>query len=342
VRTHFKFGTFAAMKIALPLSLICLLLCVNIYAQELKYVVGQNQWAGDSLGNHRAVVQVSQASEVAKATIDWRRRDKHTDGEIIVVDAKANKRILNVKTENISRESGDVFFEPLSGTGQYYIYYLPYKVNGRANYPTATYLKKTETASAAWKSLSAKAVAANVLYIESINELNSFYPMEVIAKASEVSKLIADNASKSYLVFPEDRMHPIKMTDDLPQRWILKGALPEFKAEVSPGENFTFQLGVYPVKTDLKNIKIRFSDLKNGKNTLPANAFSCLNTDGTSWDGKPLKNQVNVRQRKNTGIMVPYRHSGKHSSRNLHRYYLRDCRRSCGNSCHIDIHGQCE
>jgi hypothetical protein len=294
VRTHFKFGTFAAMKIALPLSLICPLLYVNIYAQELKYVVGQNQWAGDSLGNHRAVVQVSQASEVAKATIDWRRRDKHTDGEIIVVDAKANKRILNVKTENISRESGDVFFEPLSGTGQYYIYYLPYKVNGRANYPTATYLKKTETASATWKSLSAKAVAAKVLYIESINELNSFYPMEVIAKASEVSKLIADYASKGYLVFPEDRMHPIKMTDDLPQRWIMKGALPEFKTEVSPGENFTFQLGIYPVKTDLKNIKIRFSDLKNGKNTLPASVFSCLNTEGTSWDGKPLKNQVNV------------------------------------------------
>lgn len=299
MRAHFKFGRFVAMKIATPISLLFLILCGAGYAQELKYTSGQNEWDGDSLGNHRAVVEVGQASQVAKAAIDWRRRDRHTDSEIIVVDAKTGKRILNVKAEKITRESGDIYFEPVSGAGRYYVYYLPYKVNGRTNYPTATYLKRTETASLQWgKSAAGKAANAKVLYIESVNEINSFYPMEVIAKASEVTKLVAANASKSYLVFPEDRMNPIKMTDDLPQRWILNAGKSGFKAAVSTGENFSFQLGIYPFKANLKNVKVRFSDLKNGGNTIPAKAFSCLNTDGTGWDGKRVKNKVNVAKGK--------------------------------------------
>ena len=232
-------------------------------------------------------------------TIDWRRRDHHTDSEIIVVDGQTTRRILNVKTENISRESGEIFFEPVSGPGKYYVYYLPYKVNGRSNYPTATYLKRTETATDAWKqNIASKAIAARVTMLESVNALNSFYPMKVIAKASEVSQLVAAHASKSYLVFPEDRMYPIKMTDDLPQRWILNGAATDFKADVSPGENFSFQLGIYSLKADLKNVTVRFTDLKNGTNSIPASLFSCLNTEGTGWDGKPLKNIVNVTKGK--------------------------------------------
>jgi hypothetical protein len=299
VRTHFKFGRFVRMKRFLPLSFIGSILSFFTYGQELKYATGQNLWDGDSLGNHRAVVQVEQAGGAAKATIDWRRRDHHTDSEIIVVDAQTTRRILNVKAENISRESGDIFFEPVSGPGKYYIYYLPYKVHGRPNYPNATYLKRTETATAHWKQhVAPKPVAARVTMLESVNAINSFYPMEVIAKVSEVNQLIASHASKSYLVFPEDRMHPIKMTDDLPQRWIINGAATDFKAAVSPGENFSFQLGIYPLKADLKNVTVHFNDLKNGKHVIPSSAFSCLNTEGIGWDGKPLKNKVNVSKRK--------------------------------------------
>jgi hypothetical protein len=109
------------MKRALTFSLICFLLSFRAHAQELKYAAGQNQWDGDSLGNHRAVVQVEQAAGAAKVSIDWRRRDHHTDSEIIVVDGQTTRRILNVKTENISRESEDIFFEPVSGPGKYYI-----------------------------------------------------------------------------------------------------------------------------------------------------------------------------------------------------------------------------
>ncbi len=99
----------------------------------------------DSLGNTRAVVDVAQNAAAVNTVIDWRRRDRHTDSEVIVVDSVTNRRILNVKTGPVSRESGEITFEPVSGRSTYYIYYLPFKVNGCANYPTANYLKRSET-----------------------------------------------------------------------------------------------------------------------------------------------------------------------------------------------------
>jgi hypothetical protein len=84
----------------------------------------------------------------------------------------------------LNRELGEVYFEPLSGTGDYYVYYMPYKNEGRSNYPKGVYLKTENTASAEWlnmlKSVK-KMPTASVKEIQSINSFNSFYPMEVIA-----------------------------------------------------------------------------------------------------------------------------------------------------------------
>lgn len=288
------------MKLTLPLLFISLVSLRPAVAQELLYVSGSNSWNPDSLGNVRAVIDVKQkGATAAKATIDWRRRDRHTDGEVIVVDSATSRRVLNVKTGAISRESGEVTFEPVSDAGTYYIYYLPYKVQGRTNYPTANYLKRTNTASATWLSSLKNAVPGKVRHIEAVNEMNSPYPMEVIAKSGEIKKLLAANASRKYLVFPEDRMHAIRMTDDLPQRWIKQGANSAFRDEAHPGENYTFQLGVYPISLALNNVRIRFSDLKQGSlAAIPAKAFSCLNTDGTGWDAQPVKKQVSVAKGK--------------------------------------------
>ncbi|TDE12756.1 glycoside hydrolase domain-containing protein [Dyadobacter psychrotolerans] len=282
------------MKIGTTLFGIFLLTSLSVLAQEVIYKSGADQWNGDSLGNHRVVVHVAAKEDVSKAQVEWRRRDHHTDAEIIVVDAKTNKRIPNVKVGNVNRESGDIFFQPVSGAGEYYIYFLPYSVQGRSNYPNAFYLKRTDTANPEWlKKVSGTHPAAQILYIESLNEMNSFFPMEVIAKAAEVSSLIKNNAGKSFLIFPEDRLHPIKMTDDLPYRWIQKGVTGKFDDSVSPGEHYSFQLGIFPLK-DLKNVKVRFSDLKDKNKIIPAKLFSCLNTDGTGWDAKPVKIEVNV------------------------------------------------
>lgn len=283
------------MKLTLPFLLIATLSFRLAPAQELPYVSGRNSWNPDSLGNVRAVIDVSQKVAAVKTVIDWRRRDHHTDSEVIVVDSATNRRIPNVKTGPINRGSGEISFEPVSGPGTYYIYYLPFKVNGRANYPVANYLKRTETASAAWLgALKGNEQPAKVRRIESVDAMNSSYPMEVIAKAKEVKALLAANAAKKYLVFAEDRMHPIRMTDDLPQRWIAKGANKAFSDQAAPGENYTFQLGVYASSLDLNDVRMRASDLRNGQSSIPAKAFSCLNTDGTGWDARPLQKQVSI------------------------------------------------
>ncbi len=266
-------------------------------AQSLKYVSGNNSWNPDSLGNHRAVVMVPANGPVSKAWIEWRRRDDPAGKEVIVVDAKTNKRVLNVKVENVSRESGTIYFEPTSGAGKYYIYDMPYKVTARSNYPKAVYYKMKETASADWLGKTGHYSTAKVLYLESVNAMNSFYPMEVIATQQETQNLLKANTAKTYLVFTEDRLHPTKMPHDLPQRWIQKGITDKFTDAALKGENFSYQLGIYPVKENLNNVKLVFSDLKDGSgHSIPSSVMSCLNTDGTKYDGAPLHITVNVNK----------------------------------------------
>jgi hypothetical protein len=59
------------------------------------------------------------------------------------------------------------------------------------------------------------------------------------------------------LVFTEDRNHPTKMQHDLPQRWIGKKAAPlKFTDAALKGENFSYQLGLYPVTKGLQNVQL--------------------------------------------------------------------------------------
>jgi hypothetical protein len=292
------FGTSIKLQ---AITLIFILAgCLNSAGQTLKYLSGNNSWDADSLGNHRALVLVTAAGPVAKANIQWRLAYQ-TPAAIIVVDAKTNKRIANIKAEGLSRESGTVYFEPTSGAGKYYIYYMPYKVTARSNYPQAVYIKMANMASGDWLNKTSQTTTATVLYLESVNAMNSFYPMEVIATGKEIQNLVKANADKPYLVFPEDRLHPIKMQHDLPQRWVQKGITTKFADAALKGENFSYQLGVYP-KQPLSNVRVNFTALTDGKgHAIPPSAMSCLNTDGTKYDATALTNTVNV----NAGNIQP-------------------------------------
>ncbi|SFP71642.1 glycoside hydrolase domain-containing protein [Parafilimonas terrae] len=274
----------------------------SIYAQQIPYKSSANAWNADSLGNHRVLVQFNGIGNVAEAAVEWRRRDEHPEQKrIIVVDAKTNQRVLNVKLNNITRESGEIYFEPTSGAGDYYIYYMPYKSEGRSNYPKGVYLKPDTTASLTWLTTvdaNYNVPPATVKAFESIDAFNSFYPMEIIATQKETNAIIQSSSNKSFIVFPEDRMHPIKMKDDLPQRWIEKGIQQSFTDTASKSENFAYQLGVFALK-DLQDVKVHFSDLtaSNG-NKIAAQHISCLNTDGISYDAKPIHFIVNIPAKK--------------------------------------------
>jgi hypothetical protein len=280
-----------------------LLICQASFAQEIKYRVKHNEWDIDSLGTHRVVLSLKNSNaKVAEAIIGWRRNDLNPENKaVFIVDSTTNQRILNASVTALSRESCTLYFEPATGHDTYFVYYLPYQINRKSNYPNAKYLASQQTASDDWLKLvkgSKNIATADVVCIEEINQLNSFYPMEVIATQEETSKLISDKAGRSYLVFTEDRMHPIEMKHDLPQRWIINGVERVFEGECKKGENYAYQLGIYPVTKNLEDVKVVFSDLKSKDGqVIPANVMSCLNTNGTDFKGKPFTRQVDVAQK---------------------------------------------
>ncbi len=270
----------------------------SLSGQEVKYGICTGCWNPDSLGNHRALVTYNGHDDITKVIIPWRRRDYDPQNKrIIIQDAKTKQKIQNIKASFINREYGEIYFQPVSGKGDYYIYYMPYKNEGRSNYPKGVYLKPDSTASLNWlASIKNKKniLSATVKEIQSIDSLNSFYPMEVIATAAETKQLLKEHPGETYLVFPEDRMHPIKMINDIPQHWIKSGAQNNFTGNSDKGEWFAFQLGIYAVN-NMEEIKIQFSDLKsNTGQIISSNHFTCINTDGINYDATEFHKTINL------------------------------------------------
>ncbi|MEP7236506.1 MAG: glycoside hydrolase domain-containing protein [Ferruginibacter sp.] len=280
------------------LFLIYLVLSTGFaFAQEVKYSNANDDWNADSLGNHRAVVSFNGMGTVAKAIIVWRRRDVDPwDKRIIVEDAKTHKKIDNVQTGIVNNEKAELWFEPISGKGDYYVYYMPSKNEGRSNYPKGNYLSPENTASANWLHSINESMPANTVVkeIQAINVLNSFYPMELTATVKETAALINKSSRSDFLVFTEDRLNPIKMTDRLPYRWVKKGIQSSFAGEASKGEYYTYQLGIYALQ-HLEDLTLEFSDLEDGKgNSIAAKNISCINTSGTDYAGIPFTKTVDV------------------------------------------------
>lgn len=279
---------------------MCLFIFSIPLTAQVKYTDGNDSWNPNLLGNHRVIVNFSGTGNIAKTTIEWRRRDEKPELKKVIVQDAAGKEVLNVKTENINRENGTIYFEPISGKGTYYVYYMPYIDEGTANYPKGIYAKAENKADAQWISKIKTGLKDNctVTEIQSINAFNSFYPMEIIATAAETSAIIAKNSGSTFLVFPEDRLHSIRMKNDLPQRWIEKGVQNNFSDTAKKGEYLAFQLGVYAL-TDLKNVKISFTNLVSATGaTIEGKDISCINTDGTKYDGTPFTNTVSVSKGK--------------------------------------------
>ncbi|MFC1725999.1 glycoside hydrolase domain-containing protein [candidate division KSB1 bacterium] len=304
---------------------IVLIFSINKCSSDQGTVMyGTGTWDGDSLGNHRAVLNVSDDSEAVSAHIEWRRRDKNPDKiETIITSAATGERVKNICRVNIKREYADIVFQPAAGTGEYYIYYMPYEIKGRGNYPTVIYKEPEETADEEWLKKNnlrtgnasdinlEKFPLAKLVEIQSVDEFNSFYPMEVIAAEAEVNDLISKHTEKSYILFPEDRKHPIRMTDDLPQKWILDGVTNDFKGEASPGEYYTFQIGLFAHAASINDVDVIFHELigNNGSTVIPLSDFTCFNTEGINWDGEKFEKILPVEKEKVQalwcGVQIP-------------------------------------
>ncbi len=274
--------------------------------QDIPY--GTGKWDEKKYGNHRAVCRVDEENGAVFVRIPWRRRDFNPDNkEVMVADSATDKRVMNVFRGDINREYGEVVFEPISGPGRYSIYYMVNHMEGRSNYPTVIYPEPEQTASSEWLErygLKGQDISdtvlprAEVVEIQSIDGFNSFFPMEVIAKKKEVSRLMEDNADAAYLVFPESREFPIKMKKDLAYRWIQKGPQKTFKERAARGEYVAFQLGLFACRENIEDVDVLFNDLMQdeGNRVIPASGFTCFNTQGIDWRGERFEKDVSVKK----------------------------------------------
>lgn len=274
----------------------------STFAQELAYPPPAEKWNADSLGNHRAVISVTGNDPIAKAKILWRRPDTQVAlKEIILVDAATGKRVINIYTPEINREYCVIYFEHIPGHQKYYLYYMPYRHKGSANYPQDYYPDRVQTANDNWLAYAKSAThfaRVSLVKLEPVTPFNSFFPMEMIATKQETDSLIDSHSGADYLVFPEDRLHPIKMKHDLPYRWIKSGIKTNFSGIADKGEYYAFQLGIYPVKKSIENVSIRFSSLKDSHgDSIPDSLISCINATGVTYIGEPMQFTVNIPQK---------------------------------------------
>ncbi|MFI5235064.1 MAG: glycoside hydrolase domain-containing protein [Gemmatimonadales bacterium] len=292
---------------------------LRLCAQSMPYRIAS--WEADSFGNHRAVVHVDQPAAAVRVHLPWRRRDYHPELKRVEVVTSAGARVLNAAAPVVTREAGDVVFQPVDGPGDYDVYYMPYQGSFRSNYPKITYRRPDATASAAWLSASGVDSAglasgqwrslpeAVVIEFDDVDSLNSVYPMEVIATAAETAALRAAHATASYLLFPEDRTRSIKMPRDLPARWAATGANGPVEGAAERGEFYSFQIGLWAL-TKVAGVEISFGDLTGpGDARIPASAFQSFNTGGVDWEARRFDKRLTVDssvvQALWCGVMVP-------------------------------------
>src|SRR6185312_4595347 len=93
---------------------------------------------------------------------------------------------------------------------------------------------------------------------------------------------------QSLIIFPEVRENPIKWDDSLRLNWLENNyTIKPYVFHAQPGEYFVFQVGAWALDKDIKNVGVRFADLKSedGK-IITSKKITCFNAGGTNYLGK--------------------------------------------------------
>lgn len=273
--------------------------CRDTALAPYTYAVAETPW-NEALGNHRAVLAVDAPAEAVKLSFDWRRPDKEVENRrFLIVDAETGDTIPNIQRLEVNNEQCELLFGPVKKKGTYFFYYLPYLVQeGHGNYHRG-YYPKEEAPDRQWLAVTSSGSSvgqlpeATIVRVESRTQFDSFYPMEVAASASEKESYRQANPGH-FLVFPEDRSLPIRMKADVPYKWLQSPLQTSFTGKAQPNEYYTFQLGVWAAKDELKSVTYETSGLKSGNNLIPAEAITCFNINGVNPKGKTFTKKVSV------------------------------------------------
>lgn len=269
-------------------------------------------WEPDSLGNHRAVVTVGSAADAVLAHLEWRRRDANPgDVQLVVIDARTRRRVRNVARMDITREYGEVVFQPPTAPGTYYIYYLPYTGTFKSNYPKLEWRRPDDNADRQWLLRHALTLEnarfrgyrqlpqARFERFEAIDAFSAFSPMERIASKTELDALRQRYGWAEYFLFSESRENAVRMTSDIPQRWATGTPFNAHRGTAQRGEYYTLQVGLWAHRSALDSVAVILEPLtgRNGQ-VIPASALTCFNTEGVDWTGRPFRKTLSVERGK--------------------------------------------
>ncbi|MBN2021555.1 MAG: hypothetical protein JW809_02070 [Pirellulales bacterium] len=266
----------------------------------------------DQWGSQRALVRVEQKADAVRVHLPWRRPDQNPRQKaVLVVDATTGKQLQNVVAVSVGRESGDLVFEPVTAPGDYHVYYLPAKPLATGNPHSGGYVEPKETADEAWRiqaGVAADELAANrwrklpearFVEFQAIRDFDRFTEMEQIATRAETDALLARFPDEKYLLFVEDRQHPIRMTRDLPRRWIERDGLRTLRGQAHRGEFHAWQVGVFAARVAIEDVEVAFEDLRPASGqgpSIPASAIRCFNQGGVDWQGHRFTRTFDVER----------------------------------------------
>ena len=257
----------------------------------------------EGLGNHRAVLQIDNPTDAVAVDILWRRHDKRPKSKKFIIIDETGNEVKNIYRIEVNKEHCKLVFGPAVKPGKYYFYYLPYAVQKEYGFYNKGYLRKEQGPSEDWVNRNnlpegiTNLPKAKLVEFQARTKFDSFYPMEVIALQSEKDSLL-EVYKGDFLIFPEDRKMPIRMLDEIPQRWVENGPSNGFKGEAQKNEYYTFQLGVFAAQQDLSDLKVEFSVLKNGDSEIETSKLTCFNTGGTDPYGNPFVKHLNLEHGK--------------------------------------------
>ena len=286
-------GFFALFALTMLVPFLIYGQGVKLSLPEAKY--GAGNWSAEPYGNYRAVAEVTNKADAVFIRLPWRRQDFNPqEKQVIIMDASTGKEIDNILCTEISREYGDIVFQPVTVPGDYYIYYMPYRLSNHDYNPVTNYLKPEDKANPEWKRSVTqrklhKLKKARFIEFQVRDSFYNVHPMKVIATDDETTALLKAFPKNDYLLFPEYREFPVAMIYDLPLRWIKNGPAEQFSAQARPGEYFTFQIGFYALK-DVDNIEVVFESEHTGNEN-----FTCFNTGGMDWKGEKFQKKVQVK-----------------------------------------------
>jgi hypothetical protein len=256
------------------------------------------RWDASTYGNHRYLVQVANSADAVHVDIPWRRRDAHPDQVAVIVVAPDGSVVGNVLRGAITQASGELVFAAKQA-GVYAIYYQPYLSKGHSNYPTVSYLAPKDSADPAWARRFATGTwshlpAAQVLRYEAVDDFDAYTDMERTATPQELQALLAANP-QTMLLFPETRAHPVRMFDQLPERWAVRGSGGSLTDKAKRGEYLSFQVGLWAPRAAVNNVQVVADALRGPDGAvIPASAVTCFNLGGIDYTGQPFHSRVDV------------------------------------------------